>query len=134
MLRTTPWVLAAALLAAAPSRGVDAYSVKTAPTPAPKELKGPVAKVLGDGSVQFLDAKGDLIGELWFRKEVPAKATPAQLKTSLTYRQLEETTLLGAVRFARPVTDYRKQKINPGVYTLRLGFQPMDGDHTGTAP
>src|SRR5262249_36813905 len=31
-------------------------------------------------------------------------------------------------------TDYRKQKIKPGVYTLRLGFQPMDGDHMGTAP
>jgi hypothetical protein len=38
------------------------------------------------------------------------------------------------MRIARLMTDYRKQKIKPGVYTLRLGFQPMDGDHMGTAP
>jgi hypothetical protein len=30
--------------------------------------------------------------------------------------------------------DYRKQKIKPGVYTLRLVVQLMDGDHMGTAP
>src|SRR5262249_51423012 len=43
-------------------------------------------------------------------------------------------TIIGAVRFEQPSTDYRKQKIKPGVYTIRLGFQPMDGDHMGTAP
>ena len=32
------------------------------------------------------------------------------------------------------MTDFRKQKIKAGVYTMRLGFQPMDGDHMGTAP
>ena len=42
--------------------------------------------------------------------------------------------MLGAVRFDQQWSDYRKQKIKPGVYTLRLGFQPMDGDHMGTAP
>jgi hypothetical protein len=38
------------------------------------------------------------------------------------------------VQFAADWSDYRKQKIKTGVYTLRLGFQPMDGDHMGTAP
>ena len=32
------------------------------------------------------------------------------------------------------MTDYRKQKIKEGVYTLRLAYQPADGDHMGTAP
>src|SRR5262249_1010476 len=52
----------------------------------------------------------------------------------LSYRDLEESMLLGAVRFDQQFTDYRKHKAKPGVYTLRLGFQPMDGDHMGTAP
>jgi hypothetical protein len=30
--------------------------------------------------------------------------------------------------------DFRKQKIKKGVYTFRLAYQPMDGDHMGTAP
>ena len=41
---------------------------------------------------------------------------------------------MGAIRFPAEVKDYRKQKIKAGVYTLRLAFQPMDGDHMGTAP
>jgi hypothetical protein len=108
------------------------YSIKSANTAPPKELSEPVAKLLSQESVQLVDAKGELLAELWLRKEVPAKGGDA--KKGLTYRDLEETTLLGAVRFPKPWTDYRKQKIKPGVYTLRLGFQPMDGDHMGTAP
>src|SRR5207247_1563992 len=81
----------------------------------------------------LLDAKGEAVAELWLRKEIPAKAA-TDAKKGLTYRDLDETTLLGAVRFVQPWSDYRKQKIKPGVYTLRLGFQPMDGDHMGTAP
>ena len=135
MLRTTAWMAAVVWVAITPARAAAAdYSVKPAANPPPKELKEPIAKLLGDKSVEFLDAKGSPIGELWFRKEVPAKVTPAQVKNGLTYRDLDETMLLGAVRFDQPVTDYRKQKIKPGVYTLRLGFQPMDGDHMGTAP
>ena len=38
------------------------------------------------------------------------------------------------MKFPGTWTDYRKQKIKPGVYTLRLAVQPMDGDHMGTAP
>jgi hypothetical protein len=41
---------------------------------------------------------------------------------------------LGVLRVNQQIGDYRQQKIKPGVYTLRLAFQPMDGDHMGTAP
>jgi hypothetical protein len=133
MLRIGGWTVLLGLLAGAPA-WADAYSIKAATTPAPTELKDPVRKLLGDQSIQLLDDKGTVICEVWFRKEVPAKATPEQVKNGLTYRELEESTLMGAIRFDRLVTDYRKQKVKPGVYTLRLGFQPMDGDHMGTAP
>jgi hypothetical protein len=128
-------LIAAAFIASAQiSFAADGkYSVRSASTTPPKELSEPVAKLLGPGSVQLLNAKGDLLAELWLRKEVPVKAG-SEPKKGLSYRDLEETTILGAIRFAQPFSDYRKQKIKPGVYTLRLGFQPMNGDHMGTAP
>jgi hypothetical protein len=110
------------------------YSVKEAKTAAPEGLKEPIAKSLGERSFQFLDAKGNLLCELWFRKEIPAKATAEQIKNGLTYREIQDGSLLGVAHFPKGTTDYRKQKIKAGVYTLRLGFQPENGDHMGTAP
>src|SRR5258707_1834556 len=134
MCRNALVVLTGLLLGAPFGAAEPAYSVRPGTTPVPKELKEPIAKLLGDRSLQLLDAKGNTLCELWPRKELPSKATAEQVKNGLTYRELEETTLLGALRFPQLTTDYRKQKIKPGVYTLRLGFQPMDGDHMGTAP
>jgi hypothetical protein len=134
MLRTIGWTVTALGLATPAWAAEAGYSIKTAMTPAPMELKEPIRKLLADGSIQLLDDKGNLLCEVWFRKQLPAKATPAQVKNGLTYREVAETTLFGAVRLAQAMTDYRKQKIKAGVYTLRLGFQPMDGDHMGTAP
>jgi hypothetical protein len=110
------------------------YSIKEAKTAPPKELKPAVAGLLDDNAVQLLDAKGTLLCEVWFRKEVPAKATAEQVKNGLTLREIPETTLLGALRVHKTLTDYRKQKIKEGAYTLRLAYQPSDGDHMGTAP
>ncbi len=134
MLRLMAAIFIAPLLATGTALSADTYSIKTATTPVPPELKEPIGKLLSDHSIQLLDGKGTLLCELWLRKDVPAKATPEQIKNGLTYRELDESTLLGAIRFDQLMTDYRKQKIKPGVYTLRLGFQPMDGDHMGTAP
>jgi len=103
-------------------------------TPAPKEVPEPVRKLLGERCVQLLGAKDDLLAEMWFRKDMPVKATEAQINNGLTYAEVPETTLFGVIRFPKQFTDYRKQKIPAGVYTLRLANQPMDGDHMGTAP
>ena len=133
LVRTPRWVLVAALAVAWPAVAAAQYTIKEAETPPPKGLDKAVSDELAAKSVQFLN-KDELVAEVWFRKEVPVTATPQQVEKGLTYEQIPETTLVGAVRFDKPVTDYRKQKIKPGVYTLRLGLQPMDGDHMGTAP
>jgi hypothetical protein len=123
------------LLAVATSAPAQAkYTIKEAKVELPKEVKPAVAKLLDDNAVQLLDGKDTLICEVWFRQEVPVKATPEQLKNGITLREIPETTLLGALRVHKMMTDYRKQKIKPGVYTLRLAYQPSDGDHMGTAP
>jgi hypothetical protein len=134
MPRTWTWLVAVSIAVSSVGVAEAKYTIKMENAPPPKELKEPVRKLMSDRAIQLVDDKGGPIAEFWFRKEVPVKATPEQVKNGLTYREMEETTLLGAVRFDQIFTDYRKQKIKPGVYTLRLGFQPMDGDHMGTAP
>jgi len=88
-----------------------------------------------------LDAKGlrvsvgdDAAMTFWFRTTLPATATAAQVRNGLTYRELTEGSFVGVVSFAKPFTDYRKQEVAAGDYTMRLGVQPDIGDHAGTAP
>ena len=134
-LRTLFGGLAALALSVAPAFAADAYSIKAADKSAPpKELGAAVRKLLEEKSVRLVDAKGTVLAEVWFRKAVPAKATDAQIKNGLTYQEVPQTTLLGAVVVKETLGDFRKQKIKKGVYTFRLAYQPMDGDHMGTAP
>jgi hypothetical protein len=133
-MRASPIIVCALLGLTGPARAGDTYTIKPADNAAPKEIQEPIRKLLPERSVQLLDAKGSPICEVWLRKELPVKATPEQIKNGLTYHEMEESTVIGAIRFDQSSSDYRKQKIKPGVYTLRLGFQPMDGDHQGTAP
>src|SRR5262245_247192 len=136
MRLTRPALGVGVLLAlAAPGWSAPSYSVKAvAGVAPPKEVQEPIRKLLKDESVQLLDGKGNLLAELWFRKEMPVKATEAQVKNGLTYREVPSSTVFGVMRVPKALFDYRKQKVKEGVYTLRLALQPMDGDHMGTAP
>jgi hypothetical protein len=128
------WVLAivSALTMTAVSQAQ--YSIKSVNEAVPQEVNAEIRKQIADASVQFLDGKGNLVAQFWLAKAVLSDATPEQIKNGLTYRELKETGVLGVAKFDQPWTDYRKQKIKPGVYTLRLAYQPMDGDHMGTSP
>lgn len=100
----------------------------------PKELKDTIRSLLSDEALVVRDAKDVVMSTMWFRKEIPAKATAQQVKNGLTYREIEQSTLVGALQLPAKWIDYRKQEIPKGVYTLRFGMQPQDGDHMGTAP
>lgn len=133
MIRARGWIALCACLLVGVA-GAAEPTVKTTTTAPPQDLKDPVRQLLGDQAIQVSDEMGKPLGTFWFRKEIPVKATAEQFKSGLTYHEMEDTTLIGAVRFEQTFNDYRKQKIKPGVYTLRYSLQPMDGDHMGTAP
>jgi hypothetical protein len=121
-------------LVGAPVLGADGdLKVKVEKAAAPAEVSPAVKAVLGEESVQIDDGKG-AVNTFWFRKEIPSKATPEQIKNGITYREVPQTTLIGVLQLPQKWTDFRKQEIPKGVYTLRLVLQPMDGDHMGTAP
>ena len=47
---------------------------------------------------------------------------------------LKVGSLVGVIRFPRKGADFRDQEIASGIYTLRYGNQPVDGNHVGTFP
>jgi hypothetical protein len=129
-------VAALLLLASAftPAQEGGKYTIKVVKEKPPADLKAGIAKLLGPEAIALLDGAGNKICDIWLRRQVPADATAEQLQNGLSFRELKETTVLGAVRFDKDWTDIRKQKVKAGVYTLRLGFQPENGDHAGASP
>jgi hypothetical protein len=110
------------------------YSIKAVDAAPPTELAAPIRALLPDRCIQFFAGGDKPLAEVWFRKEAPGDAVDVQIMNGLTYREIPETTLLGSLRIVGDFTDYRRQKIVPGVYTLRLAFQPVTDDHQGTTP
>lgn len=105
--------------------------LKVTDSPPPDELAQAFRDTLDTKAVQIL--VGDKpIFEFWFRKDIPLTAKPPAGQTALD--AIKEVTFLGAVRVHETRKDFRKDDIEKGVYTLRLGIIPEDGNHLGTTP
>ncbi|HYH69260.1 MAG TPA: hypothetical protein VD866_31495 [Urbifossiella sp.] len=128
--------LAAALFllpAALAARPDDPFAAKLEATDTPAALAEPVRAALSKDAL-VVRAGDAVVMRVWFRDAIPVKATPEQLKNGITYREIPEGALVGAVEFPKAFTDFRKQELAAGVYTLRFAVQPDIGDHDGTAP
>ncbi|MBA4192177.1 MAG: hypothetical protein C0467_29730 [Planctomycetaceae bacterium] len=109
------------------------FSAKVEKVEPPAKLAEPIRKLLDPEALVVRD--GDtVVMRVWFRDTIPAKATEEQVKNGITYREIPEGTLVGAIEFPAKFTDFRKQELAAGVYTLRFAVQPDIGDHTGTSP
>jgi hypothetical protein len=53
---------------------------------------------------------------------------------SADWSKVAEGSLVGAVRVSGMFKEIRGKAVNPGVYTLRFGLQPQNGDHLGASP
>ena len=108
------------------------YKVELASAAPPQELSAAVRGLLGDQVLRVSGPNG-LISEIWIRKTVPARSTPAQ-DLGIIYGQLEEGTVAAAIRFPADLKDYRRQPVHAGVYVLRYCLSPVNGNHQGVAP
>lgn len=106
------------------------YKVEPAGAP-PSEVAPTVSKALQkDGSK--ITNKGQPYCELWLRaQKLPANASKEE---GASMPGIAQGTLLGVIRFDGKGQDRRGQSIKPGVYTLRYGLIPINGDHQGAAP
>jgi hypothetical protein len=92
--------------------------------PPPVELAAPVREKISPGGVRAT-ANGITL-TFWWVKELPL--------TAPSWAGVAEGTLVGAVKVERDYRDIRGKVIKPGVYTLRYGIQPANGDHLGVSP
>jgi hypothetical protein len=129
----TRWLAAfAALVILAPaSLAADGFKVqKLEDGPPADELSPEVVAKLSPTGNKVLDAAGKTVCEIWLAKQLAVK--PGFEPTLTILYPLESGSLVGALHFPRKGSDFRGQDIGQGVYTLRYGNQPVDGNHVGT--
>jgi len=98
---------------------------------APGEVAPAIAQVLQKDGAKITN-NGKPYCEIWFRTDKPAAAKSAEDGVSLP--AIATGALVGVIRFDSTGADRRGQTIKAGVYTLRYGIMPINGDHQGAAP
>lgn len=132
LARTCLGALSLLVLGSAALAAAQGYAVERVAVAVPAELSAAVRETLAGEALRVAGPNGTMC-EIWLRKVVPVQAHPVQ-ELGINYGQLAEGTLVGAVRFAAEVKDYRRQRVKPGTYTLRYALIPVDGNHQGVAP
>ena len=90
-----------------------------------------VKKALEPKGWRVLLPDGSVLCEIWLRRNLATGKNEAQ---GATYTSLLDSTFIGVITFPKPATDFRKQAIKPGTYTLRYSLHPIDGNHMGISP
>lgn len=96
----------------------------------PESLSAPFREILSPQAVQVKEGD-EVIYEFWLVKKLPLQSKPSPAYKVL--ETIQETTLLGAAKVHSPQRDYKDGRIDPGVFTVRFGLQPQDGNHLGTS-
>ncbi|MHB8485138.1 MAG: hypothetical protein ACYDCM_05300 [Candidatus Acidiferrales bacterium] len=107
------------------------YKVAAGTVPVPPEISATVRALLGPASISVMGPSGPLC-EIWFRAAIPA-AAQASSALGVTYGQLVDGSIVGAIHFDAAVKDFRNQTVQPGTYVLRYALQPVDGNHQGVS-
>jgi len=107
------------------------YKIESAAVAAPAELSAAVRDTLSPQALRVSGPSG-VVCEIWLRKTVPGQAATQNL--GVIYTQIQEGTLVAAIRFPSELKDYRRQAVKAGVYTLRYALSPVNGNHQGVAP
>jgi hypothetical protein len=98
----------------------------------PKNLAKEVAEKI-DANGYAISTESGTIGTIWFAKDLPVK--PDFKPTLSVYYPFTNGQLVGVLQVEKDagMKDFRGQELKAGVYTLRYGQQPQDGNHIGTS-
>lgn len=100
----------------------------------PDSVSQEIAGFVTDSAFQIQGDDGKPMINLWLGNLLNVQSKPAGAKGTILYPFLSEGQLLGVVEVFSEIGDYRDQPIVAGVYTLRYGIQPVNGDHLGASP
>ena len=106
-----------------------AFLISAAPTVSPLTDKPP-AELSGGVAAQLTPAAKVIAGaatlDIWWVQALAADGPG--------WSNVESGTLVGAMRVTGAFKEIRGKVVAPGVYTLRFGMQPQNGDHLGISP
>ena len=125
----TTRLIVSLILAASAASGQ--YKVDSAGVP-PAELAASISGLLAKDGIKVIAGDGKMFCEVWLRSAMPAGF--ASKEDSVSLAMIPPSTLMGAIRFPARHSDRRGQTIQPGVYSMRYGNYPQNGDHQGAAP
>ncbi|MFV2069981.1 MAG: hypothetical protein ACC645_23695 [Pirellulales bacterium] len=127
---TTLVVLAALLL---PGAAAQEYAVDRLDQPAPADgISAAILERLAPHGFRVRRGAKRTVCEIWPCKEWPVESDFEP--TDEVLYPFRPGALMGVLRFRRRGHDFREQKLARGLYTLRYGRQPVDGNHEGTSP
>jgi hypothetical protein len=112
------------ILALAASPAFAQISAKPSSTAPPDAIAPALKSLLAPAGATVTAGPATL--DFWWVSALPSKSSD--------WSQVPEGSLVGAVRVAGAFKEIRGKTVKPGVYTLRLGLQPQNGDHLGVAP
>lgn len=92
----------------------------------PAELAGAIKAALEAGGQRVVIGAKTL--DFWWVKTLPPGST------AMSWDSVAEGTLAGVVKLSASYPDIRGKTVQAGVYTLRYGVQPQNGDHLGVSP
>ena len=111
----------------------ESWKVEVLKQPPPQAVAPEIRSVLGNQGFRIRNEQGQSHAEIWLRRAIPISGKPNGPKGAIQFPYLKEGELLGSLQFTDEGHDYRDQPITKGVYTLRYGLQPVNGDHLGVS-
>ncbi len=97
--------------------------------PPPGEIAAEIRDALhADGVRATLESGVNL--DFWLRADQPSGENASQ---GASFPELGVGTLVGVVRIDGTWSDYKGNRIEPGVFTMRYGNRPEDGNHMGVS-
>jgi len=106
------------------------HTIEPAGAP-PADLAPAISGLLQKDGIRVLDGK-KVVSEIWFRSAAPSGAKSSE--EAVTLPTIPQGAFLGVIRLPEPGADRRGQSLKPGIYTLRYGNYPQNGDHQGVEP
>jgi hypothetical protein len=111
----------------------EAYKVSVLKQAPPASVAAAVRELLSDQGFRIQDDKGQTLADIWLRKAIPGSEKPSGPKGAVLLPFLADGELIGLLQFVSEGHDYRDQTIAKGLYTMRYGLQPVNGDHLGVS-
>jgi hypothetical protein len=121
VLKAVPVVLCALALSSA----IATAQTKVDPLPEkpPSQIAPAIASLLQPSGIKAIVGGATL--DIWWAQAIALSGDGPG------WSNVESGTLVGAMRISGPYKEIRGKVVGPGVYTLRYGLQPQNGDHLG---